>query len=75
MNPPADALRHVETKVGKRLNTDIDTVYTDLDDRVSATNAALDFAERHALTARVHRAVDSPGCCSFMFHLQASTIP
>ncbi|CAE7538298.1 chlD [Symbiodinium natans] len=48
-NPEEGPLRpHLLDRLAVSLNTDIDTVYTDLDDRVSATNAALDFAERPA---------------------------
>ena len=35
-----------------RLNTDVATVYTDLDERVSAALSAIDFAERRESLAR-----------------------
>ncbi|CAE7241360.1 chlD [Symbiodinium pilosum] len=48
-NPEEGPLRpHLLDRLAVSLNTDIDTVYTDLDERVSAANAALDFAERPA---------------------------
>mmetsp|Transcript_11307 Transcript_11307/g.21290 ORF Transcript_11307/g.21290 Transcript_11307/m.21290 type:complete len:792 (-) Transcript_11307:29-2404(-) len=48
-NPEEGPLRpHLLDRLAISLNTDIDTVYTDLDERVSAAVAALDFAERPA---------------------------
>ena len=36
----------VSSIVSLRLNTDVATVYTDLDERVTAALSAIDFAER-----------------------------
>ncbi|CAJ1412957.1 unnamed protein product, partial [Effrenium voratum] len=48
-NPEEGPLRpHLLDRLAVSLNTDVDTVYTDLDDRVAAAMSAFDFSERPA---------------------------